>query len=636
MLRMSWSTFRDRWQVFLGAIVTVALGVALVQSSLLTLIAVATAKVPAGLSAAEAQSQRDGYEAADALLGMTLGLATFVAGFIVSSTFAFTVVERRRELALLRLVGASRRQLRRLLFGEALLLGLVGSGLGVLAGRLVIRLQDWMLGRLDLLPDGFTSPWRTWVIAVSVGTGVVIAVCGVSVASARGARVRPLEALRESGGDTHLMTIPRWILGGVFLAGGIALLVLVPAVGGDAAVAMALCSSMVLVVAVAAFTPLLVPAASWLPRLFAAGPLGQLAHANLRAGARRSATTAAPVIVLFAFVVGMAGSLDTLGAASRQEVTRSLRADLVVTADREVSDRLTAVEGVATVSEEAPVAFDLGEVDDGNVEYDSADALSVDPAAYARTHRLEVRAGDLADLHGDTVAVVGSHRRIGAVLRTKVDGQTRSLRVVARLPAAIAGPEFLVPAGLGVETNAARDYAIQVTPGADPSAVANRLRGAGLGAGVSVDTAAGWIRHDADDEQRINVEVMVALLGLAMIYTVVAMVNAVVVAASGRRAEFATARVSGLTRGQVVRMALWESAAVVVIGLILGGLTASATVLSLTTAIRDMIGLTVLSVPWALVAAVALGSFVVVGATSVLTTLAATRTPPIRLTGARE
>ncbi|MCL9795173.1 FtsX-like permease family protein, partial [Frankia sp. AgKG'84/4] len=267
MLRMSWSTFRDRWQVFVGAIVTVALGVALVQSSLLTLIAVATAKVPAGLSATRAQAQRDGYDAADALLGMTLGVATFIAGFIVSSTFAFTVAQRRRELALLRLVGASRRQLRTLLFGEALLLGLVGSGIGVLAGRPMMTFQVWLLGRLGLVPDGFTSGWQSWVIFVSVGTGVVISVFGVFVASARAGRVRPLEALREAGGDTHLMTVSRWVLGCVFLAGGVAMLVLVPAVGGDAALALAQCSSMVLIVAVAAVAPLLVPAASWLPRL---------------------------------------------------------------------------------------------------------------------------------------------------------------------------------------------------------------------------------------------------------------------------------------------------------------------------------------------------------------------------------
>ncbi|SNQ45573.1 conserved membrane hypothetical protein [Frankia canadensis] len=636
MLRLSWSTFRDRWQVFIGAIVTVALGVALVQSSLLTLISAATARVPAGLSSAEAHRVRDGRDGALALLGNTLGLATFVAVFIVSSTFAFTVVQRYRELALLRLVGASRRQVRRLLFGEALLLGLVGSGLGVLAGLPVMRLQVWLLIRLDLLPDGFTSAWRTWVIGASVGAGVLIAVCGVAAASGRAARVRPLAALREAGGDARLMTVSRWLLGVVFLGGGIALLVIVPHVGPDAAIAMALCSCIVLVVAVAAFTPLLLPAASLLPRLFAVGPLGRLAHANLRADTRRGAATAAPIIVLFTFVIGMAGSLGTLGAAARHETASGLRADLVVTANQEMTARLAAVDGVAVVSEETPVAFDLGSVEDGKMTYESSDGLSVSPAEYGRTHRLAPRSGDLADLHGDTVAVLGSHWDVGDVLRTRIAGTPRDLRVVARYPATISGPQFLLPAGLGVERTDSRRYTIQVASGAFAAAVADRLRDAGLGRDGTVDTAAGWVRHEASDRQRVNTNVMVGLLALAMVYTVVAMVNAVVVAASSRGREFATARLSGLTRTQVIRMALWESTALVAVGLFLGGLTASATILSLVGAVQRIVGVTIVSVPWTLIGAVALGSLAVVGMTSVLTALAATRTPPVRLAGTRE
>lgn len=511
----------------------------------------------------------------------------------------------------------------------------------MLAGLPVMRLQVWMLVRLDLLPDGFTSAWRTWVIGASVGAGVLISVCGVAAASGRAGRVRPLAALREAGGDARLMTVSRWLLGALFLAGGMALLVLVPNVGPDAAIAMALSSCMVLVVAVAAFTPLLMPAASLLPRLFAFGPLGQLAQANLRTDIRRGAATAAPVIILFAFVVGMAGSLSTLGAASRHETARGLHGDLVVTANGGTADhgltaRLAAMDGVAVVSEETPVAFDLGSIEDGKLSYESTDGLSVSPAAYARTHQLDLRAGSLADLRGNTVAVLGSHFDVGDVLRARIAGTPTNLRVVAKLPTTISGPAFLLPAGLGVGPADPRRYTIQVTPGAAPAAVADRLRAAGLEQGGKVDTAAGWVAHEASDQQRVNTDVMVGLLALAMVYTVVAMVNAVVVAASSRTAEFATARLSGLTRPQVIRMALWEATATVGVGLFLGGLTASATIFSLVGAVQHIIGLTVVSVPWSLIAAVALGSLAVVGVTSVLTTLAATRTPPIRLAGTRE
>ena len=146
------------------------------------------------------------------------------------------------------------------------------------------------------------------------------------------------------------------------------------------------------------------------------------------------------------------------------------------------------------------------------------------------------------------------------------------------------------------------------------------------------------VSHYKDQKERI------AALGrdpskvkmLPMLYTVIAMVNAVVISASDRREEFATARVAGLTRAQVVRVALWEALAVVAIGLLLGGLAAAGTVAGMAVAIGHMIGLRVVSVQWPLLGALALGAAVIVGISSVLTTLAATRTPAIRLVAARE
>jgi putative ABC transport system permease protein len=633
MLRMSWSTFRDRWQVFVGAIITVCLGVALVQSSLLTLVSAATAKIPPGLSSADERALREGYDGASALLGMTVGLAAFVAIFIVSSTFAFTVAQRRRDLALLRLTGAGRRQVRTLLVGEALLLGTLGSALGVLAGLPVMRLQAAMLDGFGFVPPGFVGEWRPWVLAVSAGTGIGIAVLGVLAASRRAAKVRPLEALRDVGGAARVMTASRWVFGGFFLAGSVALIVLVPALGGEAALAMSIFVSFTLVIAFAAFAPLVVPLVSWPFGLLFRGRLGVLAHANLRAGVRRSASTAAPIMVLVAFVVGMAGTMSTITEASRQEVTRDLHADLVLEADRPVRDQVTAVPGVRAVSEEAPVALDMGfDYGDGAITYEGIDALAVHPAAYARTHRSSPTAGDLADLRGAAVALSPSYLPeldfdVGDTVPVRIDGGPDKLRVVALLADTLAGPYFLLPPDL-MPADGPRRYTVQA---ADPQAVAPRL--AGLGA---VSTTGQWIETYADERQRESVDIQVALLGMAMLYTVIAMVNAVVISASDRRGEFAAARVTGLTRGQVVRAALAEALGVVAIGLLLGTLAATGTVVGIAFAIEDMIGISAASPPWALLGAVALGATAIVAATSILTTLSATRIPAIRLVAARE
>jgi putative ABC transport system permease protein len=110
------------------------------------------------------------------------------------------------------------------------------------------------------------------------------------------------------------------------------------------------------------------------------------------------------------------------------------------------------------------------------------------------------------------------------------------------------------------------------------------------------------------------------------------MVNAVVIAAADRGGEFAAARLAGLSRGQVVRAALWESLAVVAVGVLLGGLAAGGTVAGLTWAVSTMLGETVVAVPWRLLGVLALGASVVVGVTSLVTTWRATRQPPVRAT----
>ncbi|MEV4620904.1 ABC transporter permease [Asanoa sp. NPDC049573] len=630
MLRMSWSTFRDRWQVFVGAIISVCLGVALVQSSLLTLVSAATAKVPPGLPPEQERAIRDGYVGAISLLGMTLGLAVFVAIFVVSSTFAFTVAQRRRDLALLRMTGAARGQIRTLLVGEALLLGVLGSAFGALLGLPVMRLQGAMLDRFGFVPAGFTGQWREWILGVSAGVGIGVAVLGVLAASRRAGKVRPLEALRDVGGAGRVMTASRWVFGVIFLAGSIAMLSVVAAVGGEAALPLSICASFTLVTAFAAFAPLIVPLVALPFGLVFRGRLGVLAHANLRTGVRRSASTAAPIMVLVAFVVGMAGTTGTITEAGRQEISRDLRADLVLTTDRPVRDQVAALPGVEAVSEEGQVSFDIGE-DDGEdgLEFEGTTGLAIDPAGYTATHRMVATAGNLADLRGATVAISPSESggwRIGDMMPVHMDGGPQQLRVVALLPETVSGPYILLPADL--MRAGPRQYVIQA---ADPTAVATGL--AGLG---QVMTTTQWVDAYTDDQQQMSTNIMIALLGMAMVYTLIAMVNAVVIAASDRRAEFAAARVTGLTRGQVVGAALAESMGVVAIGVLLGILAAAGTLAGMAAAVRDMIGVSVASVPWALGSAVVAVAVVVVATASVLTTLSATRTPAIRLVAAKE
>jgi putative ABC transport system permease protein len=640
MLLLAWNTFRDRWQVFAGAILTVCLGVALVQSSLLALVAAAAAPIPAGLTPEAALALQGAYDGAMTLLSMVLALAAFVAVFIVASTFGFTVAQRRRELALLRLTGASRGQVRSLLVGEAVLLGLVGSALGIVLGLPVMRAQVWLLERLDFAPPGFEAQWRPWVVAVSLGTGVLIAVLGVLASSRRAAKIRPQEALREGAEASQVMTASRWILGLLFVAGGAVLFALFP--GGDAGMPVWFIQltpflvTVPLVVGFSALAPLIVPLAAKLFGLVFRGVLGELALANLRSDARRSASTAAPVMVLFAFVASIGGTLATVGEAGRQEVLSTVGADFLVAAEGSTAPELAEVDGVEAVSAETEILFELAFAEAGASWYVAGLGTVVDPAAYVATHDVSPVAGDLADLTGAAVAVSPSEGyekdwNVGDMLQMRIGGEEVEVRVAALLPPTVAGPHYLLspdllPAGAGPWR-----HLVRLAPDADRDEAAARLAEFG-----EVTTIGAWVDATAAEDERLTRDIMIVLLGMTMLYTAIAIVNAVVIAASNRRREFAAARVTGLGRGQVVWLALLESQAVVAIGLLLGTLAAAASVLGVAVALRDLTGLTVVSVQWPLLLGLALGAAVIVGVTSLVTAVSATRTPPIRLVASRE
>src|SRR5699024_4063337 len=141
MLRLSWNTIRQSWSLFVGSILTVAIGVALVQASILNLVTAAGVTSPDHLSTLERAQLLDSYDLAVPVIGITLALAVFLTIFIVSSTFAFPLAHRKRGLALRRLTGASMPQGRLRLPSGATLLGRRGPLVGNPAGQLGLGLQ---------------------------------------------------------------------------------------------------------------------------------------------------------------------------------------------------------------------------------------------------------------------------------------------------------------------------------------------------------------------------------------------------------------------------------------------------------------------------------------------------------------
>ena len=627
MIGMSRAGLAERWPLFIGAALTVSLGVALVQSSLLLLISAATFHAPAGLPVVERMRVEEGAEIAVALLGITLGFSAFLAIFVISSTFGFTVAQRRRDLALLRLVGASRGQVRRLLLGEAVLLGGFGAATGIPAGLALMALQTRLLRTLGFLPGAFTARWHDWIIGASIGTGVALAVAGVLVAARRAGRVRPLEALRDTGAAAPVMTLGRWLSGLLFAGGAAAMVIVSPHAGPSGGQALAMNVAFCSALACAAFAPLLIPAVARL--LPAGGVLGGLARANLRDGRRRSASVAAPVIVLTALVFGQLGAAGSFAAAGVAEQRRSTAADLVVESTGPISVR---VPGVASASAESELPASLTTGSGEEAETDTVSVLVIDPAAYATAHP---GGGSLGGLTGRAIAG-GDGVSAGDTVRLRVAGvDLGTLPVVATTPQRISGGEsLLLPAGLvpaALLADAPTRTFVTLASGADPAAARAALERRGRV--LDVDD---WLAADSAARDRTNARIFLIVLGLGALYALIGVVNSVVIAAAARRREFAEARAVGLTRSQVIRAALLESAAVTTAGLVLGAIAAAATFASVLAVTSAVTGRATLDLPWAQLAAIAAVAFVVTSLTSVWTSWSATRPAPVTLLGAGE
>jgi putative ABC transport system permease protein len=633
VLRMSWAGFRQRWTLFVGATLTVFLGVALMQSSLLLLITATTADPPAGAAPIARMRFAAQTEESVALLGVTLGFAALLAVFIISSTFAFTVEQRRRELALLRLVGAVRGQIRRLLLGEAVLLGLIGAGAAMPAGAAVMAVQTWLLRSLGFVPDGFTGQWRGWILVVSLVSGVVLAVAGVLVAARRAATVRPLDALRRTGSGARVMTGGRWLLGLVFLAGALVLTGLAPIGGAVGGQAMAMNVSVCAVIALSLLGPRLVPLAVRLLPARATGLLGELAVANLRDDARRSASVAAPMIVLTGLLLGQAVAASSFTAAGLKQQRQSTAADLVLESSGPVT-----VDGIAGISAssteiEVPVALTTGS---GDLAYTrTATALVIDPAACTAAHPggpdlgalrgAAVAAGPGADGFGpgDTVGV-----RVG-------DTDLGDLPVVAATPQSIAGgATVMLPDGLlsGDQlTGAPAHTFVTVAPGTPVSQVS-----AALSANGTVLPLVDWLTRDGEARTATSTGVLIVVMGLGGLYALIGVVNSVVIAGAARSREFAADRVTGMTRRQVIRTALAETWLVTTAGVLLGGLAAAGTLVAVAATTAAVAGTVTVDVPWLLVAGLLAAAFTATGVAGVLTTRHATWQAPVTLLAVRE
>jgi putative ABC transport system permease protein len=574
------------------------------------------------------------------------GIAVLLAVFVVAATLGLSVLQRGRELALLRAVGAKPRQLRRLLVGEAtvvaLAAGLVGLAPGVLLG--------WFLFS-QLQRRGIGAETASLVIGplpavVAVGVGLAVACLAAWIAGRRAARIRPTAALAEAALEPRRIGPVRILLGIAFLAGGVLLSTAAFSLQGEAAAATSFGVVFVLMVAVGLLGPALarMAAAGYGPVVAALFPTsGFLAVANLRTRARRFASASTPIALGVAFSLAVIGSVTVPAKATAERSGHQVLAERVLAAPGGLPPGLLgevrALPGVEAATSVLPTRVGARYREFDGPTFDFLPAIGISSRGIGRTLDLDVREGSLAALPTDGVAVsVERARSLGVGVGDEVslwlgDGERTRLRVVATYASDLGLGEFVLPrdvVALHVSVPMNARILVKYADGADAAALDAELASlARHTPGLNVVDRAAMRGADAE-QARVEGWVNYLMIGVLLAFIAVAAANTLVMATGERARELALLRLVGATPRQVTRMIRIEALAVIGFGVLVGLAIAAATLVPFSLAIAQT---AIPYLPWQVIAGVLAGATVLGLGASELPARTALRSDPVEVIG---
>jgi putative ABC transport system permease protein len=535
------------------------------------------------------------------------GVALTVGAFLIVNTFSILVAQRSRELALLRAIGASRRQVARSVLVEAGAVGLVGSAVGIGLGIVLAIGIKALFGRigLDLSSSELVVRPRTVVVALVVG--LVVTLVAAYLPARRAGRVPPVAAMRDdvalAEGGMHW----RLVVGGTLLLAGVAGMAAGLAGWGSEPTYVLGGGVFGVLVGTALVSPVagrpVLSGLGWGYRR-GFGAVGRMAEQNSQRNPRRTGATASALMIGVALVTMM----SVLGASAKASIDKALEEDIV--ADYVVSNVVgqgfsaaiaDEVETVPGVDEVVRVRAARVEVD-GDREF----ASGIDPQKVGRVAQPEVVDGSLADLGSDGVALSTGYAAdhgldVGSVVTLGYAGEELSARVVATYDtdAVLQSDVTMSLDGFGALGVPPTDRAVYVTaaPGADRAEL-----DAAIEASVK-DLPTVGVNDQAEfaAQQRAPIDqllfIVYALLGLAVVIAVLGIINTLALSVIERVREIGLLRAVGLSRRQLRTMLRLESIAIAVLGAVLGIVLGLVFAVALQRSLVDD-GIDVLAVPW--------------------------------------
>jgi putative ABC transport system permease protein len=510
-------------------------------------------------------------------------VALIVGAFIIYNTFSIVVAQRTREMALLRAIGASTRQVLVSIVGESLIVGVVASAIGVIAGiGLAIGLRAVMkaLG-IDLPGSGAVVPVNSVVIGMVIG--VTVTFLSAIVPARAAARVPPVAALRDVAIERPINKGRRLGIGVGIGVLGLASLLL--GLFASAGIWFVILGAVLLFVGVFVLGPLYARFTSSVlgaPIARVKGITGVLARENAGRNPRRTSVTAAALMIGVALV----GFITVFAASAKQSflgaIDQQIQSDYIINSGGSFggvgfSPKLgQQIAGLPEIAASTPVRVGTAQVNK-NVDLITA----VDPAAAQKLFNLKPVAGSLTDLGADGIAVSkksadSHHWKIGSEIPAKF-ARTGATKLKVRMIYDL--DQIVLPGGNIISIEAFEHNFSQqldalifakLKPGV--SAAQGRAAIEPLLANYPTAKLQDNAQYKADQTKNLNqiLGLIYALLIFAVVIAFIGIANTLALSIYERTREIGLLRSVGMGRRQVRSMIRWESVIIALLGTVLG------------------------------------------------------------------
>ncbi|MFL4904698.1 ABC transporter permease [Streptomyces sp. MMS24-I2-30] len=560
-----------------------------------------------------------------AMLGFA-GIAFLVGIFLIINTFSMLVAQRTREIGLMRAIGSSRGQVNRSVLIEALLLGFVGSVLGVAAGvGIAVGLMKLMgAAGMDLSTRDLTVKATTPVVGLVLG--VVVTVLAAYLPARRAGKVSPMAALRDAGTPADVRS--GWIralLGLVLTGAGAASLYAAAsahkASDGSLVLGLGIVLTLIGFVVIGPLLAGIVVRAISAVLLRAFGPVGRLAERNALRNPRRTGATGAALMIGLALVACLSVVGSSMVASATSELDKSVGADFIIEGNQPIVPQAEkAIErtpGLAHVTRYKMLDATLTSADG---KRDTSGITAADPS-YADDLRRPTTEGTLKNAYGTDAMSVGSDyaKKHGVHVGDRITVAFKGGRTARLKVAAVTDDSTAIDQGARYTSIATMEKYVpksQIPPNVIMFAKADD--GQAKQAYASLKTALKkyptyQVRNQTDYKQELKDQIgqllnmVYGLLALAIIVAILGVVNTLALSVVERTREIGLMRAIGLSRRQLRRMIRMESVVIALFGALLGlglGMGWGATAQKL----LALEGLGVLDIPWPTIIGVFVGS----------------------------